>query len=557
MAGIGQDMCTALNQKQSRSANSDYLVTMALGSAVETTNAANTNAFTNDLAYLVWGNDNGVTTFNTAVSGTNVNSRLGRVWKVQKSANWDDNQDITLCFNGGYNEENYLIISDANTFATLDLEQALDANGCIAFNSALLEDGDFFSLGVEVSGPACVNPGISMWLRADAGTVDGTSWLDQSGKNVNATGVNPPTLTTGAINFNPAMVFDGTNDYMTLSSLDVLPYNSSNRTIIGIGYSANVTGVRSIMSYGTATNNTNQRIGQNAAAARYSSGTVAGQFVDVAGFWTANAPSILSTSYEDLATDVASIYKDGKSLSNTNITTPWNTASSGAAGRIGANAAASAAEFWSGGIGELIIYDRILSALELQQVHSYLSLKYGITLDQTVAQDYVASDGLTLMWEAAANGSYNHDLSGIGLDGCTGLNQKQSRSVNGDAVITMGLGSIEVDNSSNSNVFDADLSFLVWGNNNGSLSEITTDLPAQFSVGAYRLAREWKVDETNNVGSAGKSESEYATASRGDLRFGSLGNSLADRSGWRWRFHHRSGGYYHRLGLQRRDSHIR
>ncbi|MBK7872696.1 MAG: hypothetical protein IPJ74_19470 [Saprospiraceae bacterium] len=32
------------------------------------------------------------------------------------------------------------------------------------------------------------------------------------------------------------------------------------------------------------------------------------------------------------------------------------------------------------------------------------------------------------------------------------------------------------------------------------MSEITTDLPAQFSVGGYRLAREWKVDETNNVG---------------------------------------------------------
>lgn len=490
VAGIGRDTCTALNQKQSRSANSGDIVTMALGSAVEATNVANTNTFTNDLAFLVWGNDNGITTFNTAQTGMFVNARLGRIWKVQKSANWDDAQDVTLCFDG-FDDGNYLLISDNNSFGILDLEQQLDPSGCTTINSAVLENGDVFTLGALVVGPACVNPGIVMWLRADAGIADGTAWNDQSGNEVNATQEtmsNEPTLTAGAINFNPALVFDGTNDYMSLAPLNGLPYGASNRTIITVGYSSNTVGNRWMVSYGNNTTSQANFWGQQGTTGNY--GGFAND-VTSASYWTNNIPILTANTYNGTA---ATIYKNGAAPVTLNRT--WNTVQN--KGYIGRQV--SDTEYWQGGIGEVIIYDRVLSAAELQQVNSYLALKYGIALDQTTPQDYIASDGSTLMWEAAANGAYKHDIAGIGLDECTGLNQKQSKSSSSDAVITIGLGTVEADNASNSNVFTANLSFMTWANDNGALSEITTDLPAQFTVNAKRLAREWKVDETNTIG---------------------------------------------------------
>lgn len=44
---------------------------------------------------------------------------------------------------------------------------------------------------------------------------------------------------------------------------------------------------------------------------------------------------------------------------------------------------------FSGDIAEIVTFYRDLSSLEEQYVESYLALKYGITLDQTVATDYL------------------------------------------------------------------------------------------------------------------------------------------------------------------------
>ena len=76
--------------------------------------------------------------------------------------------------------------------------------------------------------------------------------------------------------------------------------------------------------------------------------------------------------------------------------------------------------FWNGDIAETIVYNRVLTANEQKHVESYLALKYGITLNQTIATDYVATDwdGVTgtKMWTASKNGSYNKNIAGIGRD---------------------------------------------------------------------------------------------------------------------------------------------
>jgi hypothetical protein len=54
---------------------------------------------------------------------------------------------------------------------------------------------------------------------------------------------------------------------------------------------------------------------------------------------------------------------------------------------------------FKGKYAEIIGYEDTLSDTERQKVESYLALKYGITLDQSTAQDYLASDG-TVVWNA-------------------------------------------------------------------------------------------------------------------------------------------------------------
>ena len=74
VAGIGRDDTQVLNQKQSKSSNSDRIVTIGLGT-IATDNASNANSFTTDKDFLAWGNDN-TTLGATSTSGIFVCNRL-------------------------------------------------------------------------------------------------------------------------------------------------------------------------------------------------------------------------------------------------------------------------------------------------------------------------------------------------------------------------------------------------------------------------------------------------------------------------------------------------
>lgn len=145
-------------------------------------------------------------------------------------------------------------------------------------------------------------------------------------------------------------------------------------------------------------------------------------------------------------------------------------------------------------MAEIICYKTKLVPADINKVESYLAIKYGFTLDQTSAQNYVASDA-TITWNGTANALYNKDIGGIGRDDNATLNQRQSRnnSLN-DAVITS-LGGIAIDNAANTGSFTNNLSFLTWGHNGLTLAFATsTAVPQGFS---QRLNRAWKAEQTN------------------------------------------------------------
>ena len=152
----------------------------------------------------------------------------------------------------------------------------------------------------------------------------------------------------------------------------------------------------------------------------------------------------------------------------------------------------------------MIVYNNLLSDADRQKVYSYLALKYGITLDQSTAQDYVASDGTTKMWNSATASGFNNDIFGVGRDDAAHLGQIKSKSVNTDAVLTIlaeGEATSNVNRSvGNGDVGDfndiADNEFLTVANNNGAATWTATGAPSGLKI----LGRRWRAQETGEVG---------------------------------------------------------
>ncbi|NQX46033.1 FIVAR domain-containing protein [Paenibacillus tritici] len=147
---------------------------------------------------------------------------------------------------------------------------------------------------------------------------------------------------------------------------------------------------------------------------------------------------------------------------------------------------------WSGlnaEVAEIILYDTITSA-DAAKIETYLAVKYGITLNH----DYVGTDG-TLLWSKTANAAYHHNVAGLGKDNLEELDQKQSRSINKDTQVAIGLAGLAEANSGNTAVL-ANGQYLIWGDN-GKPVKFTGQLG---SPDWYQAERIWKVQNNGSVG---------------------------------------------------------
>lgn len=193
------------------------------------------------------------------------------------------------------------------------------------------------------------------------------------------------------------------------------------------------------------------------------------------------------------------LFSNALSISNTEVGTPqWITLSNR---RYWLGRSQVFDGSFGGRIAEVISYSaRKNDATERNRIESYLAIKYGITLGTNgVSQNYVSSNGTTI-WNISPTG-FNYDIAGIGRDDAAQLNQKQSKSINSGAVITMGLGDILTTNSANTNTFDADRKFLVWGSNGQAMTTSSTPLTVTFGPSTVTTTtditnKRWKVVET-------------------------------------------------------------
>lgn len=500
IGGIGRDDFSALLQKQSRSVNPGLQVTIGLG-ALDSTNLANVNTFAANNSFLTWGDDNAAVTFKTVVTGNSaVNTRMARIWKVQETGTVGQ-VEVAFPYDALPNpRQSYLVVSsdaaidNADTYIPL---YDITINGKRYWAAKTdFTTGQYFTIAAFIKSPGGVGV-TSLWVRADKGiqnNTDGTPvdvWVDYGNEVNNASQTNAAIQPvyqqniTDNINYNPVVKFNGTDQFLNLD-VTKLPTGTAARTLVGVGSLTNTTTNHYILGYGTAGNN----LGNGLISLPNGVGGIIGYGNDVitaAGFWQLNVPNELFGTWAG-AGGQASLYSKAAAVA-TPANKPWNTGTGGA--RIGAS---PWGEFWTGPISEVIAFDRVLTTDERLRVSTYLAIRHGYTINQTVANNYLNTSS-AVIWDGTANAAYKNNIAGIGRDDIEGLDQKQSKSINTGAVVAIGLGTaLATDNLSNSNTFGTDLSYFIWGSNSAALTTSGTDLPALFS---QRLTQEWKVSLSN------------------------------------------------------------
>lgn len=132
------------------------------------------------------------------------------------------------------------------------------------------------------------------------------------------------------------------------------------------------------------------------------------------------------------------------------------------------------------GICESIIYNRMLSSRERQKVDTYLALKYGVTLDQTIPTSYVSSDG-QVVWDAVANAEFSHHIFGMCNDTISKFYSTKASNAEEKNLVIIKTDSIE------------SMSYVVCGDDNNALKYIRKEGQPK------RLGRTWKIMTTGNT----------------------------------------------------------
>lgn len=514
IAGLAKDDASALNQKQSKSnVNGQQVLigTTGLGS----TNTSNSVSLS-DGQFVLWG-DNGLTkslsvSHNTVVGGNQINLRFGAVWKVQNTGSAGT---VRVTWPTGI-VNLHLIQSTDDVISTTDthtlMSNTISVNGA-SYNYAdvTLSDGSYFTFGGYIAGPGGVGQDLSLWYRGDSGVeTDGsnkvTGWNNSTATQVklemSSTNAYIPynDQTTKSWNFNPTLSFDGTNNYLRNSTTDYLTAAGSVHYIAVTRLAASASGFNSI--FAIAGNDDGFFLyPQNNLI--YPMPAIGNGYNAVAsGPGSANRYGIFSAILPKTGTPVnqrgfynglEKIYTSPYPLTGGSYSLPTKGAYIGADGTTGDNP--------NGDIAEVIVYHQPaggdMTNANLAKIHSYLAIKYGITLDQSTPQNYINSSA-GIVRDATANAGYQSNIAGIARDDQGGLYQKQSTSVNPGAQVVIGTTGLSSTNASNT----AGLSngqFLIWGDN-GLAKAPTVSLGTISGLPYNRFAAIWKVQNTSSIG---------------------------------------------------------
>jgi len=372
----------------------------------------------------------------------------------------------------------------------------------------LLTTGLCLSLCVIAQSPGGVSAGLSLWLRADAAAT-----LNLTGSNVNSwtyfnNGSNSysyvagtqATFLSNAINSLPGIGFNSTKMDGPTGANAPLPAGSQAYTVFAVWSTANTSSPQRPWSQWDSTGAAVSGNGCSLWLYNPGGGLEWGDQPEIAPYTQGvSRPVSTGTFYISQMNLLNATSNDLELLDQNNFPTPAVLSTgNGTNARANLSTISTALgcretvtdEPFNGTLSELVIYTNSISAgASRNQIFSYLSMKYGIPISASL----VSSTGTTA-WDATAQGgTYNHSVIGLAVDNGSGLNV-QSTNVAGAAGVA-GAGNLLIA------AYDAlttDQNFLMTGNDNGSLTEETTDLPAA-AAGSSRLARNWFVQNTGPV----------------------------------------------------------
>ncbi len=333
-----------------------------------------------------------------------------------------------------------------------------------------------------------------VWLRADTGVSASRDWADQSGMSNTAT-VNDTTAMT-TLNFNPAVSYSGGAGHTFAPTADV----TNRYTFLGVARMANL-------------NNTGPVFADDLGASLfgidggYQDRWRSGSSIDnLEGEYHRNSVS-LTPSMHTLQRDGAavSLRNNGETIFSTNINFAGAYRMTFAKGGVwGARL-----HYSNSIIPEFLSFKRPLSDAELARAHSYLALKYGLTLGGltlgAAQQPYVRGGTISpliapliarvTVWDGGAT-DYRYRVFGLGRDSVTTLDQRVAKSQEPGALLTIAApkndnsADFTSANNDSSRLALSDGKYLVLGDNNGALDTFSVDALGQRG---NRIPRVWRV----------------------------------------------------------------
>jgi hypothetical protein len=220
-------------------------------------------------------------------------------------------------------------------------------------------------------------PGLQLWLDAsqvvgvDSGAAV-SSWPDNSSAGHDATqssSTNQPTYQPTALNGQPALRFDGVDDYLAVNGAMVS--GNQGRTVIWVGRPT-VVGNRGVIDLGNGATTGGAFMVTPEYGVRVSGGN---------RLWSTAAstttPSIGVMSFSGTSTSDVSMWLNGTALSV--ASTAVATVQTSGAGTVGAwTLSPAGSNNFAGDLAEILVYDRALSTAERLELEQHLTAKYGL-----------------------------------------------------------------------------------------------------------------------------------------------------------------------------------
>ena len=498
--GIGQDAGSELDQRISKSVNPDGILVLSSDDDFTRSNVHHISVH-RDKEFTILSNNHGGASWTASVLSSF--SRIGREWKVQKSGGATklylqvnvDNDNFNIAKFSGK-----LYFWKTNTSKPVPMTNT--GNGkweCLVD----LNDGDTFTFVTESHvAPGSVTNNLKMWLRADSGIKLADKghvnvWENLAGEmnllqNRNNPGLQP-TFYRDVMNFNPALNFDGKDDLISGYS----PFRDGSEITVITVVREDRRQKSSIFSLGGGSNASRFQAHYpwSNSAIYFDAGSVYGKrrivYRGAIPFGVGEAS--IGTFVNSVSDRKQAISVNGRTIVEDNSGHPYNLSKVqlGGFSNMGRHRVR-----YSGAYGEFLMYNRSLSESEKHKIHSYLAIKYGITLDQKRPQNYINSNG-DVVWDATKNRDYRFDIIGIGRDDHTSLDQRISKSTNKDGILTISIDNNFESANLNHRAALSDKQFFFVSNNNADAKSWSV---VKVQPGFKRIKREWKVEETNSVG---------------------------------------------------------